>query len=198
MRWPGTLSELLTIPTDTAPGATLAALWAAAGDDTARARAGLVMVRALPAERRRNLDAAVVLCEAWLAGAAGRPSTVVNMLRPVTDGEAGSGGLPVRQLTFWTVAQAFERIQQADSAAAWLERIAGWGGQVWRADAGLRGLTYSFVHFELGRLYTLLGRYNEAKEHYSTFLDVFTDPDPEYESMVTEARAKLEDLARGR
>ena len=36
------------------------------------------------------------------------------------------------------------------------------------------------------------------EEHYLTFLDTFTQPDPEYEWMVTEARAALEELARGR
>ncbi len=31
-----------------------------------------------------------------------------------------------------------------------------------------------------------------------TFLETFTDPDPEVEWMVTEARVALEELARGR
>jgi tetratricopeptide (TPR) repeat protein len=106
--------------------------------------------------------------------------------------------LAVKQLVRWTMARVFERTGQRDSAAAWLERIAHWGGERWWDDFELRGLTYSFVHFKLGTLYTQLGRYDEAKQHYATFLDAFTDPDPEYAWMVTEARAKLEELARGR
>ena len=104
----------------------------------------------------------------------------------------------MNQLLRWTLAQAFERTGQPDSAAAWLERIAQWGGQVWGGDDELRGFSYSFVHFRLGRLYTQLGKDDEAKEHYATFLDAFTDPDPEYAWMVTEARGRLEELARGR
>jgi tetratricopeptide (TPR) repeat protein len=187
---------LQTIPTDTAPGATLAALWAAAGGDTGRARARLIAVRALPAGRRRNPDAGLLLCEAWLAAAADQNAGVVELLRPVAAGGTSLGEVPVRQLIRWTVAQAFERIQQSDSAAAWLERIAGPEG--WAGHGNLRGLTYSFIQFKLGTLYTQLGEFDDAKQHYVAFLDAFTKPDPEYAWMVAEARAKLEQLARGR
>jgi hypothetical protein len=60
------------------------------------------------------------------------------------------------------------------------------------------GIPSSFTHFRLGRLYTQLEQYDRAEEHYLTFLETFTEPDPEYAWMVAEARAKLEELARGR
>lgn len=50
----------------------------------------------------------------------------------------------------------------------------------------------------MGRRYAERGDTEKAKDHYTTFLNTFTDPDPEYEGMVTEARAALEELARGR
>jgi tetratricopeptide (TPR) repeat protein len=189
---------LRTVPTDTAPGAVLAALWAVVVGDTAGARVGLTAVRALPLERRRNLDAALLLGDAWLAAAAGRYVTAVALLRSAAPRAAGSGeDVLVRQLVPWTVGEAFEREQQPDSAAAWFERIARWD-ETLALERDERGLTYSFVHFKLGGLYAQLNRYDEAKEHYATFLETFTKPDPEYAWMVTEARAKLEELARGR
>ncbi len=43
-----------------------------------------------------------------------------------------------------------------------------------------------------------LERYDRVEEHYLTFLETFTQPDPAYVWMVTEARASLEELAAGR
>jgi tetratricopeptide (TPR) repeat protein len=193
--------ELRGIRADAAPGGTLVALWLAASGDTARAWKQLSAVRALPADQRTRFDTALVLCEAWLVGARGHTTTVVSLLRPVVNGRH-VWDPPVNQLMRWTLAQAFDRTGQPDSAAAWLERIAQWGGQVWGGEYGgdneLRGFSYSFVHFRLGRLLMQLGKDDEAKQHYATFLESFTQPDPEYAWMVTEARAKLEELARGR
>ncbi|MDH4044954.1 MAG: hypothetical protein OEW06_10880, partial [Gemmatimonadota bacterium] len=59
-------------------------------------------------------------------------------------------------------------------------------------------VVYSFVQFRLGRLYAQLEQYDRAEDHYLNFLETFTEPDPEYEWMVAEARTKLEELARGR
>jgi len=60
------------------------------------------------------------------------------------------------------------------------------------------GQPYSFSHFRLGRLYNELGAPDRANEHYATFLETSTQPDPEYVWMVTGAWAKLEELAHGR
>jgi tetratricopeptide (TPR) repeat protein len=106
-------------------------------------------------------------------------------------------GPAINPLTRWLVAEADERLGNLDSAAAGFERMATWSGFD-MADMPARGLVEPFAHFRLGRIYTQLGRLDEAKEHYATFLDAFTQPDPEYEWMVTEARTKLEELARGR
>ncbi len=66
------------------------------------------------------------------------------------------------------------------------------------ARAYASGLTYSFAHRRLAKLYGKLGQRDRAEDHWLTFLDTFTNPDPEYEWMVEEARAELEKLARGR
>jgi hypothetical protein len=52
--------------------------------------------------------------------------------------------------------------------------------------------------FKLGQLYAQTGDTAQAIQHYSRFLEVFTDPDPEYEWMVEEARSKVERLGSGR
>jgi len=59
----------------------------------------------------------------------------------------------------------------------------------------LYGLRSAFLG---GQLYAQRGNRDEALDHYTTFLDTFTDPDPEYEWMVEEARAEVERSGRGR
>jgi tetratricopeptide (TPR) repeat protein len=190
-------TALRTIRGDTTPGGrSLTALWAAALGDTALAQRELASVRALAADRRNELAGELVLCDAWLAEQRGDRAVAIDLLR--AGAEPGTFfGPPVNQLTRWTLAATFERQGQLDSAAARFARLAQWIPSS-DLDRGLRGLTHSFVNFRLGRLYTQLGKNDEAKQHYATFLESFTQPDPEYAWMVTEARAKLEGLARGR
>jgi len=144
---------------------------------------------------RFTVDTALVLCEAWLASAAGHPARVVEMLRPVAEAES-AGALWVNVLKRWSLAEAYEQLGQLDSATAWLERFARWHGGRWAAEWDFRGFVHSFAHFKLGRLYAQLGNVEETKEHFTTFLDDFSEPDPEYVWMVTEARARLEELGR--
>ncbi len=62
----------------------------------------------------------------------------------------------------------------------------------------LTGLTYSFAHYRLAKLYAKLGQRDRAEEHWLTFVDTFTNPDPEYEWMVGEVSAELDKLLQGR
>jgi serine/threonine-protein kinase len=100
-------------------------------------------------------------------------------------------------LARWVVAESFEREGVIDSAASYYEMTLV-PAPFEASEVVFSGIPYSFAQFRLGRLYTQLEEYDRAKEHYATFLETFTQPDPEYAWMVTEARAKLEDLARGR
>jgi len=190
-------------PTSAVSMPAFVALWAAAAGDTARSRSMLMELRGLTDEQRTYLfrgerftvDTALVLCEAWLASAAGHPARVVEMLRPVAEAES-AGALWVNVLKRWSLAEAYEQLGQLDSATAWLERFARWHGGRWAAEWDFRGFVHSFAHFKLGRLYAQLGNVEETKEHFTTFLDDFSEPDPEYVWMVTEARARLEELGR--
>jgi hypothetical protein len=129
-----------------------------------------------------------------LAAAAGRPSEVVRLLRPLSDGRA-SGAPDLTQPAQWLLAAAYERQGHLDSSAAQLERLASWQGA---RPAGWRGLTHSFAHQRLVLLYARLGRLEDARRHWKIFSETFTSPDPELQHLVDEARAALASAERGR
>jgi len=179
------------------------ALKAALMGDTVTARDLLARVAALPKEDRAVLGAAPQVAEAAVARMDGRWDAVPPLI-----GTAASWVWPARtygvNLGYAGVcrvllADAHEHLGQPDSAVVYLQLLAT-PAEMFRAGeaATSAGLTYSFAHFRLGRLYAQLEQYDRAEEHYLTFLEAFTQPDPEYEWMVTEARARLEELARGR
>ena len=188
-------AQLGTLAPDTsAEGQLFAAEWAVAAGDTGTARRILTRVRGLPPERRRGLDADATLAEGLLAAAAGRPSEVVRLLRPLSDGRA-SGAPDLTQPAQWLLAAAYERQGHLDSSAAQLERLASWQGA---RPAGWRGLTHSFAHQRLVLLYARLGRLEDARRHWKIFSETFTSPDPELQHLVDEARAALASAERGR
>jgi hypothetical protein len=55
---------------------------------------------------------------------------------------------------------------------------------------------YPFARFRQARALTRIGHEDEARAAWIAFLDVFTDPDPDYQWMVDEANASLAELAR--
>jgi tetratricopeptide (TPR) repeat protein len=89
---------------------------------------------------------------------------------------------------WWVLAEVYPHLDQPDSAIAQLEAIV----------ARPPRWAYSAAHFKLGQLYAQVGDRREALDRYTTFLNAFTDPDAEYEWMVTEAREAVERLERGR
>jgi len=93
------------------------------------------------------------------------------------------------------LAEGYEQTGQLDSAAAYFELLGTPGEYVRRDEIERAGLTYSFAHFRRGRILTEIGKTEEAREAWLTFLDAFTDPDPDYEWMVTEANESLARLA---
>lgn len=56
-------------------------------------------------------------------------------------------------------------------------------------EAILRGFSHSFAHRRAALAYGRLGAREKALEHWSAFLEAFTDPDPDLAWMVEEARA---------
>ena len=89
----------------------------------------------------------------------------------------------------WLVAEAYERLGQPDSAAAYFELAMspiGNGGAL--CDARI---AYSFAHRRLVLLYARMGRLDEARRHWEIFSATFTRPDPEMLPLIEEARAAL-------
>ncbi len=96
------------------------------------------------------------------------------------------------------LAQAHLPLGRVDSAVTYLERHTALSGMLRAHNLVLNEISFSLGHFRLGKLYTELAQFDRAEDHYLTFLDTFTRPDPEYVRMVTEAQQALETLARGR
>jgi tetratricopeptide (TPR) repeat protein len=142
----------------------------------------LALIRAGPAARRGD----------W--------RSVVAQLQPSDEQfrEPGYGFLAGdTYLRWWLLSEAYTNLGRPDSAIVYLQSMIA-RPRYREYDWTIYGLAYSAAQFKLGQLYAQLGDADRAAEHYGTFLHTFTKPDPEYEWMVTEARAKLEELARGR
>jgi tetratricopeptide (TPR) repeat protein len=137
----------------------------------------------------------LALLDAAVARRRGDWRTVATMLGPSAQRLHGQGygyvGDP--DLLWWVLAEAYEQLGQPDSAIYQLRSVLnGRDDYLWHV------LSFSAAHFKLGQLYAQKGDREQALQHYTTFLDAFTDPDPEYVWMVTEARAEVERLGRGR
>jgi tetratricopeptide (TPR) repeat protein len=177
----------------------LSGLWAAALGNTALAQSYL---NGLPAAELGELDtpsvqgsfvAALfaslsVLREDW--------EQVVRILEPVT-GDRSPRGISSTKLPNWIRAEAEEELGHQEQAARLYAQIAE-GYRFGDYEVNGFGITYSFAHRKAALLYSQLDDYDRAEEHWLAFLDAFTNPDPEYEWMVDEARSELERLARGR
>jgi tetratricopeptide (TPR) repeat protein len=192
---PVRVEEFGTLPPDSAPYDELTrALWDIHAGDTATARRILTRVQNLPREMRPRTDAFITVTAARLEAAAGRSAEVVRLLLPLTRlGTLDKWGL--LQQTRWTLADAYERLGQPDSAAAQLEQLVAWQGAS-RADVNQRGLTHSFAHQRLVMLYARMGRPADARQHWQVFSETFTTPDPEMVHLVDEARAALASAER--
>jgi serine/threonine-protein kinase len=170
----------------TAYARVLSGLWAAQLGDTALAKSYL---DALPLPEVGEFDPPTYqnkLVATLYARIAMRRSDweeAVRLLEPVTEETS-------YQMPHWPLAEAYEALGQVESA------IRLYGGitrpeHVYALDYGL---TSSFAHRKAALLYGQIGQNAEAIEHWRAFLDAFTEPDPEYEWMVEEARAELDRL----
>jgi len=124
--------------------------------------------------------------------------TAIGVLRPAAEQvrEPGYGLQNWGQsyLVWWLLAEAYAGSERPDSAVAYLESIVGPPGRDWR----YYGVPFPVAQLKLGQLYSQIGDTTRSLEHFITFLDVFTDPDPEYVWMVDQARAEVERLKKVR
>jgi serine/threonine-protein kinase len=134
-----------------------------------------------------------LLVHAFLRKWEGDWAGVIAILRPAIRPGPWRRDAHYRPLMEWSLGEAYERMEMPDSAAAHFAELArfhsyGEGG------LGPRGFTHAFAHRRAALLYGQLGQEEEAIEHWQTFLDAFTEPDPEFEWMVEDGRAELERL----
>jgi tetratricopeptide (TPR) repeat protein len=185
----------------TTTGLVVRGAWAAATGDT-------TLARRLPAtiRKRSEIDLArqgffgPEMVEAWLAARTGRWNEVLRLLGPAAlQGEArGYALVQSAPLVRWLVAEAHERLDRPDSAAAYFERAIAPVPEGGTDFAQVR-MASSFGHRRLALLYARMGRQEEARRHWEIFSAAFTHPDPETKPLLEEARAALasaEGLAR--
>ncbi len=85
------------------------------------------------------------------------------------------------------MAQAYERLGQPDSAAAFYLRLLG----PEQPAMGWTALVHSFAHQRLVMLYSHMGRLAEAERHMAILERDFTRPDPDVRHLLDEARAAV-------
>jgi tetratricopeptide (TPR) repeat protein len=171
-------------------------VWAAYTGDAAVARENLQALRGRSLDEGFAVWRDARLADAALAAVHEDWAAVVQILRQ-TALEGGGALIGALSLKRWLLADAYQRLGHLDSAAVFFEMLVSPTRMLWQ-EFQATPLAFSFAQFRLARLYTQLGERAKAKERYATFLETFTRPDPEYAWMVAEARAKLEELARGR
>jgi hypothetical protein len=97
----------------------------------------------------------------------------------------------------WLVAESFRELGQPDSAVAYYGLLTEPANNTF-SEVCQQGVLFSFAHRYLALLHTELGQLDHAQSHWLTFLEAFTEPDPDYGWMVEEGRAELERLGRER
>jgi tetratricopeptide (TPR) repeat protein len=127
----------------------------------------------------------------WLSEWPNRWTAIVRDLA----GPAWSGSVePIwPTMSRWLVADAYDRLGRPDSAVAYFELLIS-PRRLHFAEARREGFAYSFALRRLALIYTRQGDRPRAREYWRNFLATFTNPDPELEPMVTEARSELSRL----
>lgn len=163
--------------------------------DTTVAREIYRRLLALPPEQRPR-GAWSKLLEASLLARADRWAEVPVRLHRANPGPARDGQESI--LVWWLLADAYERLGEPDSAAAYLsmlgdpQAVARVAGSVSRNPGSpFIGLVYPFAHQRLAVLHARAGRIEEARGHWQTFSETFTDPDPELQHLIDEVPPAL-------
>jgi len=93
-------------------------------------------------------------------------------------------------LCWWLLAEAHIQLGDLHSGIGYLESILT-RPRFRRENWMLQGFIHPAARFKLADLYARVGDTPAAREQYRSFLETFTDPDPEFRWMVEEARDRL-------
>jgi tetratricopeptide (TPR) repeat protein len=158
--------------------------------DTAAARLELRALRARPNHEGTTLLNGIVVLDGWISAGAQQWTDVVNTLGSLAwrgNYTAPSTGLTASR---WLVADAYEHLNRPDSAAGYFELLVR-PVRMHPNEQLTRGLVYSFAQRRLALLYTRMRLPALAREHWLAFLGSFTNPDPDFVSLVEEARVAV-------
>lgn len=122
--------------------------------------------------------------------------SVVQALEPLADRihEPGIGAMGGDDyIIWWLLADSYVQLDDPASGIPHLESIL---ERPRRREENwiLQGFIHPAARFRLAGLYVETGEVEKAREQYRLFLDTFTDPDPEVQWMVEEARSRLDSL----
>ena len=149
--------------------------------DAPLAQRCLANVRNHPLKFRSQQGAGQALLEARIAIMQRNPREAIRILQPLSALRVDHGKLECG-LTWvrWTIADAFERAGQPDSAAVHLERIF---SPAWAETA-----LWPSVHNRLALLYARMGRVPDAERHLAALEKAWDRPDPEVLRMLNATR----------
>jgi tetratricopeptide (TPR) repeat protein len=167
-------------------------VWAAAAGDTTLARRLLATIRTRSARDLARQGFTPAVLEAWIAARTGHWQDALRVIGPAAlQGEAvGLLRFQSAPLVRWLAAEAYERLDRPDSAAAYFERACA-PPPVGGSDIIMSRMAYSFGQRRLVLLYARMGRLEEARRCWESFSSTFTRPDPEMAPLIAEARAVL-------
>jgi hypothetical protein len=164
---------------------------AAAAGETTLARRMLTQLRARSTTQLGAHGSTPEFIEASIAAAAGRWTDVMRLIaQPARDGsDHGYNFSPIGDrigtpAERWLAAQAYERLDQPDSAVAMYLRMLGPDVPIY----SLIGLVHPFVHQRLVLLYARMGRLEDAERHLAILERDVTRPDPDVRRLLDEAR----------
>lgn len=136
----------------------------------------------------RAFEPMFVLLDAGIAIQRGDREEAIGLLEPCAErlDEQGYGFISDRFLIRWVLADVYAQLGRTESSIQQLNALL-----EERSFEPLYVLLHAPTHFKLAQLHFEMGDTALAVVHFSSFLEAFTDPDPEYEWMVEEARAGI-------
>ena len=180
--------------TDTSSGGmVMEAIWSALSGNSAHAAHLYRSLLAKGIDEGQALRRDLLGLEAVLAWADQDWGTVTRVLSRVAYEGGGQieGGVVFRR---WLVADAYEQLGVLDSAAAFFEMIVTPVRTSWWENFA-KGPASPFAHRRLALIYGRTGQHQLARRHWDRFLSLFTEPDPDLEGMVSEAKAELKKIS---
>jgi len=133
----------------------------------------------------KRYDAERLVARGMIALAANRPADAITSFRAFREDQGCQ--------TCWLheIGQAFEALQQPDSALATYEAL------VTLPEGGPSGRDWTFprTYRRLGELYEARGDVKKALEYYGKFVDIWKDADAELQPRVAEVRKRIAELS---